>query len=160
LGRGDEGGATTYRDQRERDGVLESRYKLWCNGGAESWEDKPCCASLLVHVSTHGDGLVAEYMQWINEQHAHHAYDSEMLHRWEVERFGDRAYPAAHALLLYRVKVAVFGDPYKYARKPEPTVTPGLTDEQRLKRFGVALDKVVEGKAMPERADLVRKETS
>lgn len=143
---------TQYRDQRERDGAMEARYTLWCNGETKPWEDKPCCGSLLQHIATHTDGLVAEYMQWVNDSHEQHAYDTDALARWEVERFGDRAYVSAHAVLLYAVKVAVFGDPYKRARKPEPRqakLTPGLTDEERKDRMLTALDKVAESKAMP-----------
>lgn len=148
--------AQVYRDQTDRDAALESRYRLWCNGEAKPWEDKPCCTSLLQHVVTHMDALLAEYMQWIHASHEPHAFDSDALQRWEVERFGDRAYLAAHAALLFGVRCAVFGDPYRRERKPErqPRLTPGLSDDERKSRMLVALDRVTESKAMPKRGML------
>lgn len=161
MGRGDSvEGAKVYRDQLERDRELEGRYKpLWCNGTTEPWQDKPCCQSLLQHCSTHTEFLIGEYMQWVHDSHAPHAFDVETLHRWEVERFGDRAYAAAHALLLFAVKESVFGPSYKNLRKPsaEPKVKPGLSDEQRKGKMLTALSKVADAHTMPTRDDLAIK---
>ena len=160
MGRGEAvSTARVYPSLLERDEALEARYKLWCNAGVEPWHDKPCCHSLLQHVDTHREELLAEYMQWVNDQHLAHAFDADSLHRWEVERFGDRAYRAAHAMLLFAVKEAVFGSSYKNLRKPsaQPKVKPGLSDEERKGRMLTALSKVADAHEMPPRDDIVVK---
>ena len=148
----EEADARYYENQADRDSALEERYRLWCNSDSE----QPCCRSLLQHVMTHADGLLAEYMQWVKDRMIPHAFDSDHLAEWEVERFGDRAYPAAHTALLFAVKCAVFGDPYKRGRKPEkqPRLTPGLSDEERKDRMLVALDKAADAMTMPKRGML------
>lgn len=148
----DRDGARQYENQNDRDAALEERYRLWCNADPEAL----CCRSLLQHVMTHTDGLLAEYMQWVRDQMIPHAFDTDHLARWEVERFGDRAYPAAHGALLFAVKCAVFGDPYKRQRAPErqARLTPGLSDEERKDRMLTALDKAAEAMTMPRRGML------
>lgn len=149
---------SVYKEKDERDRQLESRYRLFCNGDVQPWEDKPCCRSILQHVFYHWEELLAEYMQWVHTSHYDHAFDSDTLHRWEVERFGDRAYPSAHGVLLFHVKEKVFGPSYKNLRKPsEPKRPKELTDEQRKDRMLVALDKTAEQMTMPPRADLAIK---
>jgi hypothetical protein len=67
-----------------------------------------------------------------------------------VDRFGDRAYPAAHQHMLFLVKVRIFGDPYKKRDDSEPKLTPGLTSEERHEKFNEALPALAAAKAMPD----------
>jgi hypothetical protein len=142
-------GTREYYSLEDRDEALEERYRLWC-----STPEAACCSSLLQHVSTHRAALLSEYTQWAQNNHIPHIYDSDVLHQWEVERFGTRAYAAAHGVLMHEVRIAVFGDPYKRKRREhQPKVTPGLTDDQRLERMQIALHKVTEAREMPEGTD-------
>lgn len=109
----DEAQATTtrYDSANERDAALEGRYRwagLIC---PRATDDQPaCCASLLQHVATHR--RVDDYLAWCKQNGVDRAISDEALWRWEVETFGNRAYPAAHGLVLAQAKVIVFGDPY------------------------------------------------
>lgn len=141
-----EEGVNVYRDARERDQALEERYHMpWC------CEDE-CCASVLAAVSRHGEReLVPEFMAWIGRT-GRRADDDEALHRWCVEIFGDRLYPAPLRLLRYHVRVALHGDPYKRGTRPapQPRLTPGLTSEQRRDRMLAALTQNVEKHSMQQ----------
>lgn len=137
----EEAGARAYETQEDRDSALADRYTTRpCR--------PECCGSMLASVSAHIDELIPQYMAWCREHGEPEPYDSETLHRWEVERFGDRLYRSTHGVILYAVKTARFGEPRP--RKPQPKLTPGLSDAQRKDRMLTALSKNTDDKAMPE----------
>lgn len=154
----DKDGVRQYENQGDRDSVLESRYRqLSCREDKtlDGAEVVGCCRSMLQFVSHHQDELIAEYMQWSKDrnQDAYDKKSDEQIKRWEVERFGDTLYPAAHMHLLYLVRVAIFGDGTRRTGK-QPRLTPGLTSEQRRDRMLSALDSLTEDRQMPERGVL------
>ena len=101
----DRDGDRYYQNQDDRDSALEERYKL-CR----------CCSSLLMRVVYHGEELVADYLRWVSRKDEKRAVDGDLLHEWEVERFGDRAYATAHAQMLFLVRRRVFQDRRDYSR--------------------------------------------
>lgn len=137
----DRDGERFYQNQSDRDEALEEKYSR-C--GDE------CCSTLLQRVSAHADELVDEYMRWAGQKMVAHYVDGDTLHEFEVERFRDRAYEAAHRRLLFAVRVRVFGDPYKRrgGDDAKPRLTPGLSGDERAERFQAALPAVV--RDMPE----------
>jgi hypothetical protein len=140
-------GSRAYRDQRDRDEALEEVYT-----GRPCARD--CCKSLFAGVLAHQPQLIAEYMAWCLDRHAQQAYNDETLAQWERERFGARLYPAPHGVLLFGVKCAVFGDPYKRLKPSEgqaPKTLPGFSDAERLERMQVALAANADAKTMPDR---------
>lgn len=137
-----EAGSRAYRTIEDRDTALEAVYT------ARPCEPD-CCRSILCGVSSHRDELVEQYMAWCARRVVQEAHHSETLAQWERERFGARLYLAAHAVLLYAVRVARFGE--RKPRKPQPRTLPGLSNTERRERMLVALDTVAEGKTMPGR---------
>jgi hypothetical protein len=117
-----EGGAPQrYANQDERDRSVEPRYTLGCD----------CCRSLLMAVSCHREELLAEYMAWAHAQMALHVFEARLVREWMEKRFGAPPYPAARGVMLYTVKVAVFGDPYAYLTKRAKREGTGVQDMPR-----------------------------
>lgn len=113
-------GEKVYYDQQERDDAMEEQYRPCA---------EQCCSTLLARVAYHREDIVAEYQRYCSQWGIDKRVDSDTLARWEEERFGERAYPSAHQQLLFYVKVAIFGDPYKRKTpEPEAKLTPGLTN--------------------------------
>jgi hypothetical protein len=100
--------ATKFTTQQDRDRALESKYTIFCD----------CCHSLLACISRHSKELVAEHLQWTLNNRLRFG-DRAALQDWEVERFGERCYPAAHSMLLFGVKVEKYGEGYKLHRKQQ-----------------------------------------
>ena len=140
-----EAGARTYKTVDDRDAALEELYTdVGERLGAAGIRD------ILAFVVEHHEDLVVEYMRWCLDRHAQEVYDSETLAQWEREKFGARLYVAGHKVLLYRVKVARFGDPYRRLKPQaqQPNLLPGVTNAERLEQMHVALAANVEGKTM------------
>lgn len=138
----EEAGSRVYRSIEERDEAVEEIYTTRpC--------EPSCCRSILAGVAAHRDELVTQYMHWCYERQVREAHDSETVAQWEKERFGARLYVAAHAVLLYGVRVARFGE-----RNPRPArqvrMQEGLSGEERLRRMQLALSSVAEGKTMSD----------
>lgn len=93
----DRGGERYYQNSEDRDAAVEERYR-----------ECGCCASLLVRVSHHAEELVDEYLRWCRSQLIDKAFASHNLANWEEERFGAKAYGAAHGRLLFLVGQRVF----------------------------------------------------
>ncbi len=115
----DEDGARTYQTEQDRDDALEERYTSRpC--------ERACCPSILAAVARHRDELVQQYMAWAQRRAAAEVHDGALLADWEEGRFGVRLYLAAHAVLLYGVKVARFGE-----RRPQKPLPSGFQDSTR-----------------------------
>jgi hypothetical protein len=136
-----DGGRGRHADQFDRDLALEGRYVRWCGEG--------CCGSLLASVSAHRDQMVLAYMEWVKLGQDRRPLDQENLRAWETDRFGATFHAAAHALLLFAVREAIFGP--AQPRRHEPKPTPGLSDEARRQLMLVELHKLAARKQMPEK---------
>jgi hypothetical protein len=113
MGRGSDeqagGRPIRYDSQDDRDRSIERYYTLGCD----------CCRSLLMACACHSDELLTEYMAWAHRRAVPHVFDQGLLREWMEGRFGAAPYLSALSLMLYVVKVAVFGDPYaSLARRP------------------------------------------
>jgi len=117
------GAAKRYDNQDERDRALEPRYTLGCD----------CCRSLLMAVSCHREELLSEYMAWAHAQRAPHVFEARLVRAWMEERFGASPYSSARGVMLYAVKVAVFGDPYAYLTKRSKREGTGVQDMPRTR---------------------------
>lgn len=108
--------------------------------------------STVAYVSAYRDELAQEFFRWWETQPERQRADAALV-TWESLRFGATLERAAHGVLWFAVRGCLIPDrvaKYLAPRAPALRRTEGLTDEQRKERMLVALDKLAEGKRMPE----------